>query len=730
MATENQNGATREGMGEPGQHEASQVQELEKKLAEAERKRKRLRRQLDEVLAQARALAEEKERLLSSTSWRITAPLRRIRVWLGAPEEIRRENVPVPVLGSGESAGKEGVSEDPGLPIRLPDDVVVTTVDKASKQNETCVLARPEKMLEGLVPPESGLKEAGCTERGRIAYIGSSELFQELGYEVDVVRLAEADWEEQLRAWQFDFLLVETVWHAEGAGWRNSLAQDGRGTGVIRSLFEQARMLGIPTVVWYRCDPEDVGDFAWLAPLADRSYAISDRVAKALVDVSGKAVPVLGPFIQPRLHNPFRTWEQLQSPENGGKVLFDGWLDLAEGAASDPLVLAFKDQGLVVAESNWEFGGPRLGDHPEFVGNALGCLTPVGKAALTRMLGAEIFRTSPLLPEWKKVTMMLRAIATGALVAESGPAGSCRWADLPIRGDAEEVARRLRHLFSDPLERARTHHLALREVLNGNCLADRLDRIASDLGLDRKFGKPMPRVACLLVTMRPDFLPGCIERFRRDRYPNKELVIVLHGRDMSLRDAKALVRDGEPISVYQCSRQLGLGSCLNFAAGQSDAEYWAKIDDDDIYGPNYLSDMMAWARLLDIDIAGKTVGFTYLDGEDEVRFDPACAAGRSWQYRRPGRGERLRIAGGSLAGKRSVLEDVPFSDRRRKGSDSDFIRRSEAAGYGFHALDFFNFAVFRSGISGFHTWNLDVEYVKSRTVLAGGYSDLERTVFV
>nr|WP_255703419.1 glycosyltransferase [Lysobacter sp. GX 14042] len=251
------------------------------------------------------------------------------------------------------------------------------------------------------------------------------------------------------------------------------------------------------------------------------------------------------------------------------------------------------------------------------------------------------------------------------------------------------------------------------------------------MGLGVVFGRRPPSVVCILVTMRPQLLAQCLDRFRNDRYQFKELVVVLHGNEMSLKDARALVKPGERISIYKFGKEVSLGSCLNFAAAQSDAEYWAKIDDDDLYGPDYLSDIFLHHRAVDFPIGGKTAAFTYSEASDEILWDERHSATRSRQLRRGGSDERVHIAGGTLVGKRSILlNELPFSEARRRGSDSDLVRRYNSAGYPFVSFDYFNFALYRSDRPGFHTWDADMRELARRARAVGSGADIENMVFI
>lgn len=714
-----------------GRDATEESSKLELQLQEARSNEVKLRQRLAEAQRAAKVLGAEKEQILRSSSWRLTAPLRRVRTLLGAPEPLTPCDVSTP-----EEPGAAGHTWGGCLPPEIPRDMAIASTREAMRSNESCVMLRPEALMEGTNPPgvctggaASVLPIAVRDMPARIAFIGSENLAAEMAFDAQVIHLDEEAWPDQLGGGQFAFLLIEPVWNVENRGWRNVCSSPDRGRQVLGPLIEACRARGIPVVIWYRTVVAELEYFGWMVELADRIYAVDEGLMESLKQAGKREVSLLEPAIQPALHNPFRRWAQLVAPGWSDRVLYDGWLDLAEGAARDPLVARYKSDRLLVSESRWDFGGVRLADQRDFVDNAVGCLSVPGKIALSKMVGAEIFVQSPLTPDWLRQTMTMRSLACGALTATS-VVGAARWAGLPLSGDPENVAAELDTLMSNPIRRARKHHQALRSLVRSHCLSDRLDRIAADLTLPVQFNRAPARVACLLVTMRHDLLPQCLERFRADAYPHKELIVVLHGWDAPLAEARRLIRDGEQIMVHRLGREHSLGACLNFAASQTDADYWAKIDDDDIYGCDYLSDMMLWRKFVDFEVGGKTAAFTYSEGSDEILFDPALAQNRSWQHRVAGKGEKVHIAGGTLVGKRQVLADVPFSDVRRKGSDTNFLRRADASGLDLHSFDYFNFALFRSGRDGFHTWNVDHEQLRKRTTSAGRSQDLHNVVYL
>src|SRR5690606_2813675 len=118
---------------------------------------------------------------------------------------------------------------------------------------------------------------------------------------------------------------------------------------------------------------------------------------------------------------------------------------------------------------------------------------------------------------------------------------------------------------------------------SNHTISHNLQTMADALGLSTRFVADPPAIACILVSMRPELVPVCIQRFRDDLYPAKELIVVVHHDDISLEGFRKLVREGENIRFVRIARGRSLGACLNYAVSLTDAPYWTKMDDDDLY---------------------------------------------------------------------------------------------------------------------------------------------------
>jgi glycosyltransferase involved in cell wall biosynthesis len=94
-----------------------------------------------------------------------------------------------------------------------------------------------------------------------------------------------------------------------------------------------------------------------------------------------------------------------------------------------------------------------------------------------------------------------------------------------------------------------------------------------------------PLISCIMPTFkRRLFLPQAITYFRRQTYPNTELVIVDDGPDMPAD----LIPSDDRIHYIRLDKQVTVGHKRNIAVQRSNGEFIAHWDDDDWYSPDRL----------------------------------------------------------------------------------------------------------------------------------------------
>lgn len=204
---------------------------------------------------------------------------------------------------------------------------------------------------------------------------------------------------------------------------------------------------------------------------------------------------------------------------------------------------------------------------------------------------------------------------------------------------------------------------------------------------------PLPSVAGVLMSNRPDSLPGAIRALQHQTYPNFELVIGCHG--FGTADALAVLDDlSKPLTarVLAFDPADSLGTCLNRAIDTSDAQVLAKIDDDDHYGPGYIEDAVQAMLYSGANLVAKGAVFTYIESRDETIL------------RRPKTAERFYSGspnGASMVFTRDLWQQVGFPDRTL-GEDVSFGAAAEALGVRPYATSPWEF-VYRRSLTN-NTW--------------------------
>ena len=213
--------------------------------------------------------------------------------------------------------------------------------------------------------------------------------------------------------------------------------------------------------------------------------------------------------------------------------------------------------------------------------------------------------------------------------------------------------------------------------------------------------RELPLVTCILASKRPDFVPRAVEMLCRQGYPDIEIVLVCHG--FSLGDAVP-ARPGLRVEVIEAPAGACLGECLNLGIAASSGAVWMKIDDDDVYGPDYIEDGVRLLFDTDADVLARPLLLTRKGAR--WFFDEERAA-RSNVYI-----EDVDPTG-HMCGATLVARNVPgripgFDPDLRRGVDSEFLLRARRDGLRLVSVNVPGYACIRYSAPDHHTWSMDV----------------------
>ncbi len=497
-------------------------------------------------------------------------------------------------------------------------------------------------------------------------------------------------------------LFVESCWKGNDGEWKLQYPDNP----ALKDLVAYCKSRRIPTVFWNKEDPPNFDRFVGAASLFDHIFTTdADCVPRYRERVGHDRVHALPFAAQPAIHNPIDstrprignlcfagTYYQEKYPERRREL--------------DLLLAAAATRGLTIFDRQAGYSaGTRLYSFPEaYQSMVRGGLSYVEMLAAYKayhvFLNVNSVRESPTM--FSRRVLELLACGTAVVSTPS------RAMELMLGRDAvaiveseQEAAEWLDRLLGDAALRERMILNGQRRVLCEHTYERRLQTVLNAVGLD--FPAEKRRVSVVTVTNRPQNLESVIANYQRQQYADKELVVVLNSDSFDV--AKVRDRLEQVPGARLLARPEGhtLGACLNHAVDQCQTEFVAKFDDDDYYGPFYLTDMLNAFLYCGTDIVGKHTYHAYLEstGNLVVRF-PDC----EHRY-------ATLVAGATLVVRRSLLNDLRFEESVERGVDTCFLRSAADMGVRIYAADRFNFVANRSKSPDGHTWRItDEEFLQ------------------
>ena len=469
---------------------------------------------------------------------------------------------------------------------------------------------------------------------------------------------------------------------------------DGWGDGgPLTELLAATTDEGIPVALWVTDDIAPDGD--WLAQVSALG-ASTTTVRDALASATGREVHLWAPAAQPRAAGLAR--EDATTTRRGGALLVvDGLSRLTDDAPLRPVVeglgkLPAQQTPLlrITGKSSAVTLPSALGERQ--VGYAPWAASGGALADADTLL--DLSATSPA-GAWTTLA---------AAVAQTPVVGTPVLGDLPADVDAlvprveeatalrSEVVARL----NQPELVAREGLLLQRAVLAGHTAAHRVREVAGAAGLEAP-AISAPTISAVVPTNRTHELDNVLANLGRQTHPAVELVLVLHGLDVDDADLRRRATEAgvQHLSIVHADADLTLGACMNLGVDAASGRYVAKMDDDNIYGPHYLADLLSAFATTDAGIVGKWAHYVWLRSTGAVVLRYPDSENR---YER-------RIQGGSMLFDGDVVRRIRFSDIPR-AVDSDILDRSMAEDVRIYSADRYSYVSVRGSDRHSHTWTV------------------------
>ena len=255
-----------------------------------------------------------------------------------------------------------------------------------------------------------------------------------------------------------------------------------------------------------------------------------------------------------------------------------------------------------------------------------------------------------------------------------------------------------RIIEADQIQREAYSVAMRRGALRDHSLRARVRQLLAPTGL---CGPPLPVVTILLATRRPDRAAAAIDAVAGQTYPRLELILALHGDGFDRTAIDSRLHGLEhPARVVEAPGRLPLGAVLNTAAAESSGTLLTKFDDDDIYGPEHVWDLVLAHEYSRAPLVGKGAEFVYLQGSDVTlhRFRDGGERDITTQA----------VAGGALMIARHCFDAVLGWRPIPRSVDQALIADVVGGGHRAYRTHGMGYVLVRHGES--HTWQADDGY--------------------
>lgn len=230
---------------------------------------------------------------------------------------------------------------------------------------------------------------------------------------------------------------------------------------------------------------------------------------------------------------------------------------------------------------------------------------------------------------------------------------------------------------------------------------------------------PKPGVSLILSTNKIKFMDNIFKIYENLNYEPKELIIILNNNKMSIDDYYNKAAKYDNIKVFQLDESYTLGECLNYAIENSKYDYIAKLDDDDYYGENYLTDQMNVFNYTDADVTGKAKLFIYFENNDTLWVINGSEDNT----------EVTGVTGSTILAKKKVFDKIKFHNINIT-EDLNFFKECLQNDVKIFSNNIYNYICIRHKDMENHTWKVDNSVIENKSTQIKFNNNFEEIVTV
>lgn len=203
-------------------------------------------------------------------------------------------------------------------------------------------------------------------------------------------------------------------------------------------------------------------------------------------------------------------------------------------------------------------------------------------------------------------------------------------------------------------------------------------------------------VSVITCTNLPNSLDNILNNFLRQNLDIKELLIIINNNTIDENKWKSKVSKYDNIKIFKLNENISLGRCLNFGIDKANYEIISKFDDDDYYGPKYLSDTIKYFDSTEAKVIGKGATFVYVVDKKILTIRNPHEENKYTHF----------VNGSTLTFKKNIFNRIRFQDKNI-AEDIHFCQDCIKNGIKIYSCNRFHHVYFRNPSLNSHTWKID-----------------------
>ena len=528
-------------------------------------------------------------------------------------------------------------------------------------------------------------------------------------YEANFIPLTKKNWKAEIDASNPVMFFVESAWNGNDGEWTYTMASYKKHLGdPLREAIKYCKSKNIPVVFWNKEDPTNYDVFIDVAADCDYIFTTDGNIIEKYKSrVGHERVYPLAFAAQPAIHNPIRdkrknlpTYEVCFAGSwyNNGHDTRRIQTEIVLGGAMERELHIY--DRMLHAKQHRESRIFPAQYQPFIVGSLNYEQMVTAYRQYKVFLNINTVQDSPTM--FSRRVFEILACGTPVVSTPSDGMKKMLGEHVYVVNNNKETKDVIQKLFDSEQDREKYAHISARHCLQHHSYQQRFKTVLETIGLQFD-NEQKDKVSVVMCTNRPKNIDLMIENYLRQIHKNKELLIILNNDEFDINSIKQKVEGIPSVQVYQLSQNVSLGDCLNHGVAKASGNYIAKMDDDDIYGRNYLSDALIAFDFSGADVVGKDSYFCYVESKKIMAIKQPSKDNRYSDF----------VSGGTLIIRKEVFNKIKFHNRNR-GEDTNFLKDCKENGFVIYSSDKYNFIQMRYSNTTAHTWTIqDDDYLKN-----------------